>query len=138
MFINIWRGQHTYIETPGASKKKFRQYSVDYLKYGFIQSPINPQQPICLVCEKNPFLMKQWSRLGSSDIYRRFILINLVKHWRSFILFEINFWSEKQWICLFPHKKFRWRSEGFLQHFFADSKSWKAPHYWRRTDSACS
>ena len=39
--------------TPGASKKKCRQYSVGYLKYGFIQSPTNPQQPMSLVCEKN-------------------------------------------------------------------------------------
>ena len=53
MFINIWRGQHTYMATPGASKKKCRQYSVEYLKYGFIQSPTNPQQPMCFVCEKN-------------------------------------------------------------------------------------
>ena len=53
MFINIWRGQHTYVATPGASKKKYKQYSVEYLKYGFIQSPTNPQQPMCLVCEKN-------------------------------------------------------------------------------------
>ena len=53
MFINIWRGQHTYVATPGASKKKRRYYSVEYLKYGFIQSPTNPQQPMCLVCEKN-------------------------------------------------------------------------------------
>ena len=53
MFINIWRGQHTYMATPGASKKKCRQYSVKYLKYGFIQSPTKPQQPMCLVSEKN-------------------------------------------------------------------------------------
>ena len=53
MFINIWRAQHTYMVTPGASKKKCRQYSVEYLKYGFIQSPTNPQQLMCLVCEKN-------------------------------------------------------------------------------------
>ena len=39
--------------TPGASKKKCRQYSVEYLKYGFIQSSTNPQQPMSLVCEKN-------------------------------------------------------------------------------------
>ena len=39
--------------TPGASKKKCRQYSVEYLRYGFIQSPTNPQQPMCLVCEEN-------------------------------------------------------------------------------------
>ena len=38
---------------PGALKKKCRQCSVKYLKYGFIQSPTNPQQPMCLVCEKN-------------------------------------------------------------------------------------
>ena len=55
MFNNIWRGQHTYMATPGASKKKCRQYSVEYLKYGFIQSPTNPQQPMCLVCEKKLF-----------------------------------------------------------------------------------
>ena len=53
MFINIWWGQHIYMTTPGASKKKCRQYSVEYLKYGFIESPNNPQQPMCLVCEKN-------------------------------------------------------------------------------------
>ena len=28
MFINIWRGQHTYMATPGASKKRCWQYSV--------------------------------------------------------------------------------------------------------------
>ena len=39
--------------TPGASKKKCRQYSVEYLKYGFIQSPTNPSKPMCLVCDKN-------------------------------------------------------------------------------------
>ena len=26
---------------------------MEYLKYGFIQSPTNPQQLMCLVCEKN-------------------------------------------------------------------------------------
>ncbi|KFD56722.1 LOW QUALITY PROTEIN: hypothetical protein M513_02399 [Trichuris suis] len=36
----------------GAPKKKCRQYSTEYLKYGFIQSPSNPQQPLCLICEK--------------------------------------------------------------------------------------
>ena len=39
--------------TPGTSRKKCRQYSVEYLKYGFKQIPTNPQQPMCLVCEKN-------------------------------------------------------------------------------------
>ena len=34
--------------TPGASKKKCRQYYVEYLKYGFLQSPTNPQD-----CERN-------------------------------------------------------------------------------------
>ena len=55
MFINIWRGQHTYMAILGASKKKCTQYSVEYLKYGFIQSPTNPQQLTCLVCEKKNF-----------------------------------------------------------------------------------
>ena len=53
MFINIWRGQHTYMATQEVSKKKCRQYCVEYLKYAFIQSPTNPQQLMCLVCEKN-------------------------------------------------------------------------------------
>uniref|UniRef100_A0A5S6QFW0 DUF4371 domain-containing protein n=1 Tax=Trichuris muris TaxID=70415 RepID=A0A5S6QFW0_TRIMR len=34
------------------AKKKCRQYSVEYLKYGFIPSPSNTQQPLCLLCEK--------------------------------------------------------------------------------------
>ena len=33
-------------------KKKCRQYSVEYLKYGFVQAPQSQQQPMCLLCEK--------------------------------------------------------------------------------------
>lgn len=36
-----------------SEKKKCRQYSIDYLKYGFIASPTNMQQPLCLLCEKS-------------------------------------------------------------------------------------
>ncbi|KAG9481570.1 hypothetical protein GDO78_010682 [Eleutherodactylus coqui] len=35
-----------------SEKKKCRQYSNEYLKYGFIPSPINGQLPLCLFCEK--------------------------------------------------------------------------------------
>lgn len=35
-----------------ASKKKCRQYNVEYLKYGFIQSPTNNTLPMCLICHK--------------------------------------------------------------------------------------
>lgn len=34
------------------SKKKCRQYSINYLKYGFIASPANKQLPLCLICEQ--------------------------------------------------------------------------------------
>ncbi|XP_070408073.1 zinc finger BED domain-containing protein 5-like [Nothobranchius furzeri] len=34
------------------NKKKCRQYNVDYLRYGFIPSPTNPQLPMCLLCEQ--------------------------------------------------------------------------------------
>ena len=78
--------------TPGASKKKWRQYSVEYLKYGFIQSSTNPQQPMYfVVCEKN----------FSNEAMKPSKLLELLqkihsdksgkKHWRSFILFEMNF-----------------------------------------------
>lgn len=33
-------------------RKKCRQYSLDYLKFGFIASPSNQQLPMCLICEK--------------------------------------------------------------------------------------
>ena len=33
-------------------KKKCRQYSVDYLKFGMIPSPQNVQLPMCLLCEQ--------------------------------------------------------------------------------------
>ena len=33
-------------------KKKCRQYSVEYLKYGFIALPTNKQLPMCRLCEK--------------------------------------------------------------------------------------
>lgn len=35
-----------------ASKKKFRYYSLDYLKFGFICLPTNETVPMCLLCEK--------------------------------------------------------------------------------------
>ena len=34
------------------SKKKCRQYSIDYLKFGFIPSLANKQLPMCLICLK--------------------------------------------------------------------------------------
>ena len=34
------------------SKKKCRQYSADYIKYGFVKSPSNEQLPMCLMCEQ--------------------------------------------------------------------------------------
>ncbi|XP_041963280.1 protein ZBED8-like [Alosa sapidissima] len=35
-----------------ANKKKCRQYSVDYINFGFIPSPTNVQLPMCLLCEQ--------------------------------------------------------------------------------------
>ena len=35
-----------------SDQKKCRQYSVEYLKYGFVQVPQSQQQPIFLLCEK--------------------------------------------------------------------------------------
>ena len=35
-----------------AEKKNCRQYSVEYLKYGFIASTNNKQLPMCLMCKK--------------------------------------------------------------------------------------
>ena len=32
------------------SKRKCRQYSEEYLQFGFIPSPSNVQLPMCLVC----------------------------------------------------------------------------------------
>jgi hypothetical protein len=34
------------------AKKKCRQYSIDYLKYGFTYSPTNQLLPMCLICQK--------------------------------------------------------------------------------------
>ncbi len=34
------------------NQKKIRQYSVEYLKLGFITSPNNIQKPLCLIYEK--------------------------------------------------------------------------------------
>ena len=33
-------------------KKKCRQYNIEYLKYGFIESPVNNTLPMCLICQK--------------------------------------------------------------------------------------
>lgn len=32
------------------SKKKFRQYSVEYLSFGFVPSPQDKTKPMCLIC----------------------------------------------------------------------------------------
>ena len=90
----LWRGQHTYMATPGALKKKCRQYSVEYLKYGFIQSPTNPQ-PMCLVCKKN----FSNETMKPSRLLEHLQKIHPDKSGKTlafFIVFEINFWSEKQ------------------------------------------
>ena len=34
------------------SKRKCRQYNIEYLKFGFASSPNNPHLPLCLLCEK--------------------------------------------------------------------------------------
>ncbi|XP_035223782.1 protein FAM200B-like [Stegodyphus dumicola] len=34
------------------AKKKRWQYSVDYIKYGFIENPTNPSSPMCFICHK--------------------------------------------------------------------------------------
>ena len=33
-------------------KKNCRQYNVEYLKYGFIESPTNNTLSMCLICQK--------------------------------------------------------------------------------------
>jgi hypothetical protein len=33
------------------SKKKCRKYNIEYLEYGFIQSPTNITLPMCLMCQ---------------------------------------------------------------------------------------
>ena len=44
-FVNKVMSQNT-------SKKKCRQYSVEYLKFDFITALHNEQKPLCLICEK--------------------------------------------------------------------------------------
>lgn len=39
-------------EKMAQNKKKCRQYSIEYLNYGFIASPTNAQLPLCLLCEQ--------------------------------------------------------------------------------------
>ena len=34
------------------SKKKCCQYHIEYIKYGFIQSPTNESLPMCLICQR--------------------------------------------------------------------------------------
>ena len=36
----------------GISKRNCRQYSLEYLKFGFIPAPINKHLPMRLICEK--------------------------------------------------------------------------------------
>ncbi|KAJ7330153.1 hypothetical protein JRQ81_016327 [Phrynocephalus forsythii] len=42
------------------AKKKCRQYSIDYLKFGFIPSLLDKRLPICLLCNRvlNNYAMK--------------------------------------------------------------------------------
>ena len=80
--------------TPGASKKKCRQYSVEYLKYGFIQSLTNPQQPMCLVCEKNFFN----EAMKSSRLLKHLQKIHPDKFGKTLVFFHSlwdQFWKWK-------------------------------------------
>ena len=38
--------------TTQQAKRKCRQYSMEYLKYGFVSAPHSQQQPMCLLCKK--------------------------------------------------------------------------------------
>ena len=49
----------------------------------------------CAWFVRKTFLMDQWSHLGFSNIYRRFIPINLVKNWRSFLSLWDQFLKRK-------------------------------------------
>lgn len=40
------------VKTMSEAKKKKRQYSAEYIKYGFIQSRSNLSSPMCLICQK--------------------------------------------------------------------------------------
>ena len=50
---------------------------------------------LCTWFVRKTFLMKKLSRLGSSNIYGRFIPINLVKYWRSFNSLRDQFLKRK-------------------------------------------
>ena len=77
MFINIWRGQEHRKRSVGNTL--WSTWSMDLYNHRSIHN--NP----CTWFVRKTFLIKQWSHLGSLNIYRRFIPINLVKHWHSFI-----------------------------------------------------
>ena len=51
-------------------KKKCRQYSMEYLKYGFVQAPQSQQQPMCLLCEKT-FSNEAMKPLRLLDHYKK-------------------------------------------------------------------
>ncbi|XP_076039364.1 protein FAM200C-like [Oratosquilla oratoria] len=50
------------------SKKKCRQYSVEYLDYGFIESPQNSVMPMCLICKASMSNERKPHTIGESLI----------------------------------------------------------------------
>ncbi|KRX13164.1 Zinc finger MYM-type protein 6 [Trichinella nelsoni] len=57
------------------TKKKCRQYTMEYLNYGFIPSPKNAQLPMCLICEK----------MFSNEAMKP---SKLLEHWRKTFNFQ--------------------------------------------------
>ena len=76
--------------TAQQSKKKCRQYSVEYLKYGFIPAPHNQQLPMCLVCDK-VFTNDSMKPCKLSEHLKKSILIKQINAYHIFNCFEIRF-----------------------------------------------
>ena len=110
------------------SKKKCRQYSADYIKYGFVKSPCNEQLPMCLLCDQvfsnegmkpSRIIVHLKSRHGDKSDNDVDILQKLARQSQNA---GRNVWKSGQ-------TKHRWLG-CVIQHFAINSKNWIATYYW--------
>uniref|UniRef100_A0A5S6QHN7 DUF4371 domain-containing protein n=1 Tax=Trichuris muris TaxID=70415 RepID=A0A5S6QHN7_TRIMR len=97
-------------------KRKCRQYSTEYLKYGFIASPSNQRLPMCLLCHKT---FSNESMKPS----------RLIEH-----LAKMHPDKSDKDLAYFRSLREQFR---FVQRFIDDSKIREAAYYWRRIITSC-
>ena len=120
-------------------KKKSRQYSFEYLKYGFISSPGNSILPMCLLCNKT----LSNDSMKPSKLKEHLMKIQSDKTIKIYYFFKAvkEKYLKTPSLQQFMGTSFKWHDDGLRSSyniFFTDCKVWKAQHdLWRTYFTSC-